>query len=33
MENCWQWDSHDRPTFSEIRAELNDIFGEIFVQL
>ncbi len=28
MLKCWEWDSKQRPTFTEIRTKLDEIFGE-----
>ncbi len=28
MLSCWEWDSAQRPTFTEIRIKLNKLFGE-----
>ncbi len=28
MLSCWEWDSAQRPAFTEIRIKLNELFGE-----
>ncbi len=28
MLECWEWDPHGRPSFTEIRTKLSEIFGE-----
>ncbi len=27
MLNCWEWDPSERPTFTEIKRKLSEIYG------